>query len=257
MKTFSYQRILPSCSLNRALLVNIEKRLRFGFPKLIQNGLRKVLQGLGLDDHQKFERFMVVVESKKESRILKCAKELSTPYFEQQPKFVKIFYDLGSTKFITVEVIFPRNDRPRVYLSTQSPQIEKLLPKIADGICAEIASHGNRHKILHNPVVQALILLTLPMMMMTYGVLSGIDIFLLYSSMGWLCLLSLGLVKSLPQLFPWVTFETKNYFKISRLPLLAKVSLLIVAVGCYIALVLLNMPHANSPEPVLLANLFG
>jgi len=170
---------------------------------------------------------------------------------------LKVFYDLGSTKFITVEIIFPLDDRPRVSMSTHSPQIEKLLPKIADGLCATIALHGNRHKILHNPVVQAFFLLALPTMVMTYGILTGIDIFLLFSSMGWLCLLSLGLVKSLPQLFPWVSFENKYYFKISRLPLLAKVSLITVAVGCYIALILLSLPHANNPETVMVANLFG
>jgi len=35
METYSYQRILPSCTLNRTLLVEIEKRLLFDSPKIL------------------------------------------------------------------------------------------------------------------------------------------------------------------------------------------------------------------------------
>lgn len=257
METFNYQRTLPSCTLHKALLAEIEKRLRLGVPILLQEGLRKISLGLGLEDHKKLEHYMIIVESKKETLNFNCAKELPLPYFEHHPKKVKVEYDLCASKFITVRIIFTLNDRPRVYMSTQSQQVEKILPKVADGLCASILAYGNRHKFLHSPVVQSLPLLTIPLMVMAYGFYSEIDVFLLYSSMGWLCLLLLGLVKSLPQLFPWVTFATKRRFKLNRLPLLARFSLLSVAIACYIALVLLTMPRADNSDTIMLASLFG
>ena len=257
METFSYQRSLPSCTLQKALLVQIEKQLRLGIPRLIQKGLRKTLVGLGLEDHKQLEHYLISVESKKETRNYACARELPLPYFERQPKKVKIEYDLGAAKFIKVNIIFSINDYARVYMTSQSPQVEKMLPKIADGLCASIIAYGNRHKLLHSPVVQTLLLLAIPCGVMAYGLYSKIDLFLLYSSMGWLCLLLLGLVRTLPQMFPLVTFQTKYRLKMNRIPLLAKFSLLTVAVACYIALVLMNMPRSNNSGTMMLAGLFG
>lgn len=257
METFSYQRALPSCTLQKALLVQIEKQLRLGIPRLIQKGLRKTLLGLGLEDHKQLEHYLITVESKKEIRNYACARELPLPYFERQPKKVKIEYDLGAAKFIKVNIIFSINDYARVYMTSQSPQVGKMLSKIADGLCASIIAYGNRHRVMHSSLVQSLFLLAVPFAVMAYGLYSEIDIFLLYSSMGWLCLLLLGLVRTLPQMFPLVTFETKHRLKLNRIPLLAKFSLLTVAAACYIALVLMNMPRAQSSGPMMMAGLFG
>ena len=105
--------------------------------------------------------------------------------------------------------------------------------------------YGNRYKFLHNRLVQSAILISLPTSVMLYGLYLGVDILLLYTSMGWLCLFSLGMTMSLPHLFPWVTFESRRRFHLSRLPLLAKFSLLTVAAGCYIGLVLMIIPVAT------------
>jgi hypothetical protein len=257
METYSYHRILPSCTLNRSLLADIEKRLLFGIPKLLQHLLQKVLQGLGLDSHKKIENYLVIVEKSKETHTLKCAKELTSPYFEPRTKQVSVVYKLSAPTMISIEIIFTKNNRPQINMTTQSPQVEKMLPKIADGLCSSIARYGNRHKIVHNTFVQSMLLMAVPTFVMTYGLYSGIDFFLLYTSMGWLCLLSLGLISSLPQMFPWVTFETQRRFQLSRLPLLAKVSLLTVSIGCYIGLVLLTIPRASEPTMVTLAGFLG
>ena len=257
METFSYQRVLPSCTLHRSLLVAIEKKLLLGLPVIMQDELRKITKGLGLEDHKKLEQYMVTVESKKKNVNYKCAKDLPSPYFERQPRQVKVEYVLCASKFISVEIIFSINERPRIDITTQSALVQKKMSKVADLLCESIAAYGNRHRVMHSPFVQSLLLLTIPLIVMVYGIYSEIDAFFLYSSMGWLCLLSLGLVKSLPQLFPWVTFETKRRFKLNRIPLLAKVSLLSVVVACYVALILLYSPRANSSDAVMLASLFG
>jgi hypothetical protein len=142
-------------------------------------------------------------------------------------------------------------------MTTQSPQVEKILHKIADNLCECIIAYGNRHRFLHSFFVQSLVMLVVPLAVLAYGMYKDIDVFLLCSSMGWLCLLLLGLVKLLPKIFPLVTFETKYRLKLNRIPLLAKFSLLSVVVACYVALVLLNMPRANTSGTIMLANLFG
>ncbi len=257
METYSYEKVLPSCTLNRGLLTDIEKRLLFGIPKLMQKGLNKVVQGLGLEDYKKIENYQIIVDNGKETSTLVSAKQMACTYFESRTRQVSVFYKLGAPQLLTIEINFPQNGRPCITMTTQSPQVEKLLPRIADGISAGVNVYGNRHKTLHNSFIQGALLLTVPAMVMSYGLYSGIDLFLLYSSMGWLCLISLGIIRSLPYLFPWVTFEKQRRFQFRRLPLLAKFSLLSVAAACYVGLVLLNMPRADEPATLLLAGIIG
>lgn len=257
MKTFTYQRVLPSCVLNRSLLADIEKRLLLGIPRLLQYGLQKILEGLGLDDHKQLESYQVIIDADKGSRSLNSASELTSSYLETGTRQVRMVYKLGAPRMIVLEIVFPLNDRPHIDLSTQSPQIGKLLPKIADGVCGAINLYGNRHKLLHNSFIQTGLLFSAPALVMAYGYLHGIDLFLLYASMGWLCLLSLGLIMSLPRIFPWVTFETSHRFQLRRLPLLARFAVLTVAIGCYIGLVLLSLPPADVPGSILLAGVIG
>ena len=242
METYSYRQVLPSCNLNRELLASLEKRLLLGIPKLLHQGLQKILKGLGLDSHKKLESYRIVMTVGKKTLTVRGAQEMAKPYFEPKTSQVRLEYSLGAPRILVLAMVFPRQGQPSLELSTQSPQLEKLLPKIAEGLIEVVGFYGNRHKLLHNPFIQAVLLFSLPMAVMGYGLLQGIDLFLLYTSMGWLCLLSLGLIMSLPQLFPWVTFESRRRFQWRRLPLLARVSVLSVAAGCYAGMVLLLLP---------------
>lgn len=244
METFTYHQELPSCVLNRELLSGLEKRLLLGVPRLLHQGLQKVLKGLGLSSHKKLENYRIVLNAGEDSRSFRGTEEMQNSYFERKTSQVRLEYSLGAPKILVVEIVFPRQGLPSITLSTQSPQMEKLLPKIADNLCDVVRLNGNRHKLMHNPFIQSLALFSLPVAVMAYGLWRDVDLFLLYASMGWLCLISLGLTMALPRLFPWVTFESKRRFQWHRLSLLARFALLIVSAACYISLILLKLPQA-------------
>ena len=245
MENYTYQQVLPSCTLSRELLSGLEKRLLYGVPQMLQNGLQKILQGLGLDSHKKLEIYQIEISVGQEARTFSCTNDLQNAYFEPGTKQVRIEYSLGAPRILEVELVFPKDDHPTMKLTTQSPQIEKLLPKIADGLCTVIEMYGNRHKVLHSGFIQVLVLFSLPTAVMAYGLTQGLDMFLLYSSMGWLCLISLGFTMALPHLFPWVTFESQRRFQWNRLPLLVRFSVLVYSACCYVGLVLMNLPTAS------------
>ena len=257
METYTCQRILPSCILNRSLLAEIEKRLLNGIPRLLQQGLRKMVNGLGLESYKKLESYQILIETGKDSCMLASSRELANPWLPAQTRQVRMRYQLGGPRVISIELLFPQYGRPWLVLTTQSPQIEKILPKIADGLCAAIGNYRNRYKLLHNSIVQGLLLFSIPGMVMAYGLHQGGDLFLLYASMGWLCLLSFGLIMSLPRIFPWVTFATPRRFEWRRLPLLVKFACLAVAIGCYIGLILLSVPPAGQSSLIMLASSMG
>jgi len=245
METFTYAQTLPSCTLNRELLSGLEKRLLYGIPQLLHKGLQKILQGLGLDNHKKLEKYRIVLNAGQEARTYSCTNEMNDSFFEPGIKQVQIEYSLGAPRILSVELLFPKDKQSTLKLTTQSPQLEKLLPKIAEGLITVIEMYGNRHKLLHSYLIQALVLFSMPVAVMTYGYMNHLDMFLLYSSLGWLCLISLGFTMALPHIFPWVTFESRRRFQWSRLPLLVRFSILVYSACCYVGLVLLNLPVAN------------
>ena len=86
METYTCQRILPSCILNRSLLAEIEKRLLNGIPRLLQQGLRKMVSGLGLESYKKLESYQILIETNKESCMLTGSRELANPWLPPQTR---------------------------------------------------------------------------------------------------------------------------------------------------------------------------
>ena len=257
MESRSHRKYLSSCTLNKSLLTNLERRLLHGVPKLLDQGLRKILSGLGLDSYKKTERYQIIVENGKKSQVLNSVGDLPKADLEPGTHRVRMIYRLGAPKIITVEILFAQSEQPWIELTTQSPHVEKILPNIADDVVELVATHGNRHRIIQNPVVQAAMLLSVPGVVMAYGLWRGVDMFLLYSSMGWLCLLLLGVSLSLPRVFPWVTFQSQRRFPWKRLPSVASIVVLTLAIVCYIGLVLLHVPPAEENPVMMLASLMG
>ncbi|MBW2504100.1 MAG: hypothetical protein JRE16_05965 [Deltaproteobacteria bacterium] len=257
MESRSHRRYLSSCTLNKSLLTNLERRLLHGVPKQLDQALRKILSGLGLDSYKKLERYQIIVEKGKKSQVLSGVGDLPKADLEPGTHRVRLIYRLGAPKIITVDILFAQNEQPWIELTTQSPHVEKILPYIAEGVVELVASHGTRHRIAQSRAIQAVMLFSVPGAVMAYGLWRGVDMFLLYSSMGWLCLLLLGVSLSLPRVFPWVTFQTQRRFPWKRLPPVASIVVLTLAIVCYIGLVLLHVPPAEESPVVMLASLMG
>jgi hypothetical protein len=156
METFTYAQVLPSCTLNRELLSGLEKRLLYGIPQMLHKGLQKILQGLGLDSHKKLEHYQILVNVGQEAHAFPCTNDLKDAFFEPGVDEVRVEYSLGAPRLLAVELVFPKEKQATLKLTTQSPQLEKLLPRIAEGLSAVIEMFGNRHKVLHSYFIQAL-----------------------------------------------------------------------------------------------------
>jgi hypothetical protein len=213
------------------------------------------MQGLGLKDHRKLERFSIEVQDRSSLRSFHRAKDFLEPYFHPQTQSITVNYQLGAPQLISLKLCFPRRERPFVELETASPLVHKALPKIADELTGIIDMYRNRHHLLHNIVMQGLVMLSVPMLFFAYGYLTGIDPFFIFTSMGWLCLLSWGTTMTLPRLFPEVSFATRRRFHFCRLPVLGMFAFLLVVTACYISLVMFELPRAGLSPSVLLVSL--
>jgi hypothetical protein len=251
MGTYTYQRTLPSCMLSAGTLTELERRLCNGIPRLLNKDLTRIMKGLGVPDPSSLQKFSIGIDGKASSHTLDHASELTNGAFCSGTRRVEIYYRLAAPNLIEIEMTFPEKGRPYVRITSRSPQVQKHFRRIADGLSMAIRLYGNRNRLLHNQAIQSVVMLSIPAIFAIYGHWMGIDPFSLYTSMGWLCLLACGVTMTLPRLFPWVDFETKRRFQFTRLPLLASISITLVALACYMTLVFYGLPRAISPYLVV------
>ena len=126
--------------------------------------------------------------------------------------------------------------------------MENSFRQILDTLCGTIEGYANYHKFLHNRLLQTLFVLVLPLASAVYGYFAGLEMTPLLFSLGWLCLLSLGIVRSLQFLYPWVTFQSKSIVEIHRLPMLASLAVLVVVIGFYLTVVVNNLPSMDHSQ---------
>lgn len=247
MDSFSNRYVLPSCNLNASTLAELQKRLCNGIPKLLQKDVARIMRGLNLQKIDTLQKFAITVEEKTTTRTLSDARELSDGLFQPGTRRVTVSYRLAAPNLISIDLVFADQGQPYLEITTKSPQVQKHFDLIHDGLVAAIDLYGNRNRLMHNNLLQGFIMLSIPGLVAAYGYLVGIDPFFLYASMGWLCLLACGTTMALPRLFPWVEFATRQRFRLGRLPLLASVSVTLVALACYVSLILYELPRITTP----------
>ena len=248
MDQFSRLHHIPSCTLNKSLLVDLEKKIHHNVPKILNKLLFKLTGGLGLSGHEKLESYRVVVEEKKKKSILESARKLPANHFKSRVKQVRLTYRLAAPRILFLEIVFSRNGHSYIRMESQSQHVENSFPQILDTLCGTIEGYANYHKYLHNRLLQALFVLILPLASVVYGYFAGLSMTPLLFSMGWLCLLSLGIVRSLQYLYPWVTFQSKSLVEIHRFPMLASLAILVVVIGFYLTLVVNNLPSLDHTQ---------
>jgi len=256
METYTYRQTLPSCRLTAGTLTELEKRLCNGIPRLMKSELDRIMRGLKLTDYASLQKFSISIEERSAEQNLQHAWELQDNLFKPGTRRVVLSYRLAAPHLVQVEMVFADQERPYLEIITRSPQVHKLCPRIFDGLVGAIELYGNRYKLLHNFGVQALTMLSVPLLFGLYGYLDGIDPFFLYSSLGWLCLLAYATTTMLPRLFPWVSFANRQRLELERVPLLAMLSVNLVALACYITMVFYELPR-TSTHLMLLAKLGG
>lgn len=248
MEQFSRLQIIPSCTLSKSLLVNLEKRVHHKIPHVLEKMLTKLTMGLGLQSYEKLESFRVIIEEKKKKKIFTSATDLTDNHFKASVKQVRVTYRLAAPKILFLEIVFSRKGHSYIRLESQSPQIEDHFSQLLDNLCGAIDGYANLHRLLHNRLIRIISLLVLPAACTIYGLFAGIDLVALLFSMGWLCLLSLGVFQSLQSLYPWVTFKSKSLIELHRLPMLASLAVWVVAVGLYLTMVMTNLPYTHETQ---------
>lgn len=241
METNLLEYPLPSCRVNTRLIIKLENYLLMQIPALLRKELSGMMEVLDLKSPASLKKYSVSLQDRSGERELESITALPGKTFPPSLRRITLNFKIGRPEILAVTVVFAAGARPRLELATMSRQVQKNCPRIAAGVNGIVQSWGTRNRIFHSRPVQALLAAAIPAAVAGYGWLKGIDPFFLFSSQGWLLLLSGGLSLTLPRLFPLVSFQTRRRIDLKRLAFLGLLALDLTAISGYVGLLVFEL----------------
>lgn len=236
---------LPSCRVNKGLIVKLENYLLMQIPALLKKELAGMMEVLDLKNPASLKKYTVSMQDRSGGRELASIAEFSDRFFPPSLRKITLNLKIGRPEILAVTVIFAAGAKPRLELATMSRQVRKDCPRIAANVSGIIQSWSTRNWIFHSRTAQALLTAVIPAAFAGYGWLKGIDPFFLFSSQGWLLLLAGTLSLTLPRLFPLVSFHTPRHFNPGKLLLLLLLALNLAAISGYVGLLVFELERLS------------
>jgi len=232
---------LPSCRVNKGLIVKLENYLLMQIPALLRKELAGMMEALDLKSPASLKKYTLSLQDRSGGRELGSIAELPDKFFPPSLRKISLHLKIGRPEILSVTVTFAAGARPRLELATMSRQVRKDCPRIAANVSGIIKSWSTRNWIFHSRLVQVLLAAVVPAAFAGYGWLKGIDPFFLFSSQGWLLLLAGTQSLTLPRLFPLVSFQTPRHFNPGKLLLLLLLALNLAAISGYVGLLFFEL----------------
>lgn len=241
METHLLEYPLPSCRVNKGLIVKLENYLLMQIPALLKKDIAGMMEALDLKSSASLKKYSVSLHDRSGSRELDSISALSDASFPPSLRRITLSFAIGRPEILAVTVTFAAGARPVLELATMSRQVKKDCPRIAAGMSGIVRSWGNRNGIFHSRPAQAVLAVIIPAAVVGYGSLKGIEPFFLFSAQGWLLLLAGMLSLVLPRLFPLVTFQTRRRIDFKKLAFLGLLALNLAAISAYVGLLVFEL----------------
>jgi hypothetical protein len=241
METHLLEYPLPSCRVNKGLIVKLENYLLMQIPALLKKELSGMMEVLDLKSPASLKKYSVTLLDRTGSRELESITALPDKTFPPSIRKITLDFKVGRPEILAVTLIFAAGARPTLEVATMSRQVKKDCPRIAAGMSGIVRRWGNRNWIFHSRPAQLLLAIAIPAAVAGYGWFRGIEPFFLFSSQGWLLLMAGGLSLTLPRLFPLVSFQTRRRFDFKKLVILGLLALNLAAISAYVGLLVFEL----------------
>jgi hypothetical protein len=241
METHLLEYPLPSCTVNKGLIVKLENYLLMQIPALLKKELSGMMEVFDLKSSSSLKKYSVTLLDSTGIREMESINALPDKIFPPSLRRVTLNLRIGRPEILAVSVIFAAGASPMLELSTMSRQVLKDSPRIVDGVKGIVRSWKNRHGIFHSRPLLAVLAVSIPAAVVGYGWLKGTDPFFLLSTQGWLLLLTGLLSLTLPRLFPLVSFQTRRRVNFRKLALLGLLALNLAAISGYVGLLVFEL----------------
>jgi hypothetical protein len=247
MKKLTKRTTLPSCTVDKQLITQLENFLCAHIPRLIKKELSQQMGLYDMKNPASLRTYSLTFTEDKNSIQLDTIKKFKPEQFE--PKTSKIVMQLkfGRPEIIDMSLSFPGNGIPCLRVSTINQNVKQVCPRISEQILSLFESAKNKNSIVSQTWFRALTLLIPSALITGIGIALGGDLYHLVAAQGWILILSAILAFNLFRLFPLVGFRTRRHLNLKKLSGLLFFGLTTIVLGVYTYLLYLNLNLVSLP----------
>jgi len=247
MKKLTKRFNLPSCTVDKRLITQLETYLNTRIPTFLKKDLTQMMNLYDLKNPASLRTYALTIEEGKEVSQLESIKQYREENFDPKIKGIKMHLKVGRPEAIDLQIVFNRFAAPYMEIATVSENVKKTIPRIAEQIQSIFESWSNKNHIVSTSWFRSLLVLA-PLAAVTgAGLLLGGNPFFLGASLGWLLILSALLAFNLYRLFPLVSFKTRKHVALKRLGAIALLTVNLSLIGFYIFVLFVNLDILSIP----------
>lgn len=248
MKKLNQRTILPSCTIDKKLVNQLETFLLTHVPRLLKKELSQQMALYELKSPASLRTYNVSISEKNNGIQLESIQKFKPEMFEPKTSRIVLHLKLGRPELLDLSLVFPGNGTPCLLVSTINENVKKVCPRIAEQIVSLFDSWKNKNSLVSETWFRALTLLIPSAAITAAGILLGADLYHLVAAQGWILILSAILAFNLFRLFPLVSFRTKRHFDPKKLSGLLFFGLTVIVIAVYTYLLYLNLGIVELPN---------
>lgn len=241
MKKINHRTTLPSCTVDKKLINQLENYLLIHIPRLLKKDLTQQMGLYDLKNPASLRNYSLSISEGKNSIQLDSIKNFKQELFEPKTSKILMQLKLGRPEIIEVTIIFPGNGIPSLRITTISDSVKPFCPRIAEQMLTLFDSWKNKNSIFSTSWFRALTLLVPSALITAIGAILGGEVYFLVTAQGWILILSAILSFNLFRLFPLVSFKTRRNLNLKKLSALLFFGLTNIVVFVYTYLLYLNL----------------
>ncbi len=248
MKKLTKRIPLPSCTVDKRLVTQLETYFNTRIPALLKKDLTQMMNLYDLKNPASLRTYTLTIVEGKETAQLESIKQYKEENFDPKIKELKMHLKVGRPEAIDLQIVFSRFAAPYLEISTVSENVKKNVARLGDQILSIFESWSNKNHVVSTSWFRSLLVLA-PLAVVTgIGLWLGADPFFLGASLGWLLILSALLAFNLYRLFPLVSFKTRKHVALKRLGALVLLTINLSLIGFYIFTLFVNLEIIAIPS---------
>ncbi len=248
MKKLTKRIPLPSCTVDKRLITQLETYFNTRIPALLKKDLTQMMDLYDLKNPASLRTYTLTIVEGKEASQFESIKQYKEENFDPKIKELRMHLKVGRPEAIDLQIVFSRYASPYLEISTVSENVKKNVARLGDQIKSIFESWSNKNHIVSTSWFRSLLVLA-PLAIVTgAGLLLGADPFFLGASLGWLLILCALLAFNLYRVFPLVSFKTRKHVAIKRLGALVMLTLNLSFIGFYIFVLFVNLGLVTIPS---------
>jgi hypothetical protein len=241
MKKLTKRIPLPSCTVDKRLISQLETYFNTRIPALLKKDLTQMMSLYDLKNPASLRTYSLTIIEGKETTQLESIKQYKEENFDPKIRTIRMHLKVGRPEAIDLQVVFGHFSAPYLEISTISESVKKAISRIGEQIQSIFESWSNKNHIVSTSWFRSILVLAPIALVAGSGIGLGADPFFLGSSLGWVLILSALLAFNLYRLFPLVSFKTRKHIALKRLGALVMLTFNLALICFYIFVLFVNL----------------